>query len=195
MIRYIAESEDDDLTLNEPRPKAYLVLLTNGRVSHSFPLGNEMVEVGRDKGNSVVVADQKVSRHHVSLNPIDETFILIDRGSANGTYLNGVLISQPIRLKDQDRITVGDTTFLFSIEMPTSDVIDQPDPIPSSFSPQLPPSSPAFQMAGTDNKPVWLLIGCLGLIIVALLMVLAVILGLYLGRSQVAGVLMLAGMF
>ncbi len=88
MIRYIAENDDDALTMHELPPKAYLVLLTNGRVSHSFPLRDEDIEIGRDKGNSVVVADQKVSRRHAGLAPIDETFILTYKGGANGTYLN-----------------------------------------------------------------------------------------------------------
>ncbi len=194
MIRYIANNGDDAVTMHEPRPKAYLVLLSDGRVSHSFSLTNEMVELGRDKSNSVVVADQKVSRHHASLNPIDETFILIDRGSANGTYLNGVLISQPIRLKDKDRITLGDTTFLFTVDLPTSDIIDQPGPVSSPiFSPQVSPSSSALPIVGSDNMPVWLLIGCLGLLIVGLLVISAVLLGLYIGRGQIAGALILMG--
>jgi pSer/pThr/pTyr-binding forkhead associated (FHA) protein len=198
LIRSIAESDDDALTVYESPPKAYLVLLTNGRVSHSFPLRDEAIEVGRDKDNSVVVADQKVSRHHTSLTPIDDTFIIVDRGSANGTYLNGVLISQPVRLKDKDRITIGDTTFLFAVQIPEAEVLDQPAPVPPIFSPKLAFSNSPLQAIGLQDKPIWILIGCLGLIIVGLLLALAVLLGLVLGRSQAPEALMLVeqlGMF
>jgi predicted component of type VI protein secretion system len=112
LVRYIAENEDDALTLRESAPKAYLVLVANGRISHSFPLRGE-IQLGRDKSNGVVIADQKVSRHHALLSPLEDTFILNDQGSANGTYLNGVLISQPTRLKDRDKVTLGDTTFIY----------------------------------------------------------------------------------
>ncbi|MBI1879259.1 MAG: FHA domain-containing protein, partial [Chloroflexi bacterium] len=114
MVRYIAENEEDYQTLQEPPAAAYLVLLVAGRPSHAFPLRGE-VQVGRDKNNAIVVADHKVSRHHAILIPIDNTYILTDQGSANGTYLNGVQIAQPTRLKHNDRLTVGDTTFLFTI--------------------------------------------------------------------------------
>ena len=192
MIRYIAESDDDAFTLHEPSAKAYLVLLTNDRVRHAFPLRNEQIDGGRYKDNGVDISDHKVSRHHAALAPIDDTFILTDKGSANGTYLNGVLISQPIRLKDQDRITIGDTTFLFTAEMPASDaIIRQPGAI-SLASPAKAASAnaPPYATALSD-KPTWLLVGCLGLVIVGLLLLLAVLLGLFLGRSQVAGTALL----
>ena len=91
LVRYIAENEEDYKTLQEPPATAYLVLLVGGRASHAFPLRGEL-KLGRDKDNAVVVADQKVSRHHATLTPIDNTFIITDQGSANGTYLNGVQI-------------------------------------------------------------------------------------------------------
>lgn len=186
MIRYIAENDDDELTLHETSARAYLVLLTDGRISHSFPLRDQHIDIGRDKGNSIVVADQKVSRHHVTLTPIDDTFILADKGSANGTYLNGVLVSQAIRLKDQDKITVGDTTFLFSIEMPETDTLyDHHAPAPSRPSAQ--PAPPTSQATPFLDKPIWLIIGCMGLVIVGLLIVLAVLLGLFIGQGQTAG--------
>jgi len=192
MIRYIAENDDDALTLHEPSARAYLVLITNGRASHSFPLRDQRVDIGRDKGNSIVVADQKVSRHHATLTPIDDTFILTDKGSANGTYLNGVLISQSIRLKDQDRVSIGDATFLFSTTLPETDaVIDQPGSASASIPAQPVRSSSIPQMTNLTSKPTWLLVGCLGLIIVGLLIVLATLLGLFIGRSQVAGIMLL----
>lgn len=187
MVRYIAENDDDALTLHEPPPRAYLSLLVSGRISQIFPLRGE-INIGRDKGNSVVISDQKVSRHHASLTPIDNAFIISDKGSANGTYLNGVLITQPIRLKDKDHITVGDTHFLFSVSEPDPNAIE---PIafskPKNSSPPVIPSAPSIAMPATFNdKSMWVLVGCLGLIIVSLLLILAVMIGLFFGRGQAA---------
>lgn len=190
MVRYIAESEEDFKTLQEPPAAAYLVLLVGGRPSHAFPLRGE-IRMGRDKDNAVVVADQKVSRHHATLTPIDNTFILTDQGSANGTYLNGVQIAQPTRLKHNDRVTLGDTIFLFTIGQP--DLTAPPErPAPAApVPPAVPASPPAAPPANTFlseiNAPIWVLVGCMGLVIIALLFVLALLLGLYMGSSQILG--------
>lgn len=190
MVRYIAESEEDFKTLQEPPATAYLVLLVGGRPSHAFPLRGE-IHLGRDKDNAVVVADQKVSRHHATLAPIDNTFILTDQGSANGTYLNGVQIAQPTRLKHHDRLTLGDTTFLFTIGQPDlSTPPERPAPaLPVSpaaavAQPTAPPTTPFLAEAHT---PIWVLVGCMALVIIALLFVLALLLGLYMGSSQLLG--------
>ena len=187
MVRYIAGNGDDSSTLHEPAPKAYLVLLVNGRVSHSFPLRGE-THLGRDRSNNLVVSDQKVSRHHASLTLVDDIYIINDRGSANGTYLNGVLITQPIRLKDKDHIKMGDTHFFFTVNPPDTEAINQIVLSAPSFTPQSPPQSLSFTTFALNNRSTWLLVGCLALVIVGLLLVLAIIAGLLLGRGQMAGV-------
>jgi hypothetical protein len=191
LVRYIAESEEDFKTLQEPPAAAHLVLLAGGRPSHAFPLRGE-IHLGRDKDNAVVVADQKVSRHHAMLAPLDSTFILTDQGSANGTYLNGVQIAQPTRLKHNDRLTLGDTTFLFTIGQP--DLTAPPErpapvsPVPAAAAVSPPAIQPGVTtLLGEQNTPIWVLIGCLGVTILALLFILALVLGLYMGSSQVLG--------
>jgi hypothetical protein len=189
LIRYIAEPEEELPTIQESPPAAYLTVVTEGRLSHSFPLRGE-VQLGREKGNAIVVADQKVSRHHASLTPIDETFIVNDQGSANGTYVNGVLIAQPTRLKNNDRLGIGDTTFLFTTSQPDPNAVDPP------WSPSFPvtPSrsvSPSLAPAIVSGETsIWVLVGCLALIIIALLFLVAVLLGLFMGRTQMLGLVM-----
>jgi hypothetical protein len=184
LVRYIAENGDE--TVFESSPTAYLVLLVNGRSSQTFPLRGE-IQMGRDKTNGVVVADTKVSRHHAHLTPIDESFILTDLGSANGTYLNGVLISQPTRLKPHDHITLGDTAFLFT-ETPVlePDVIKAIANNPARASRAIQPTSSnqAGGHLGLETTPLWIAMGCMAVIIIGLLLVLAVLVGLMIGRGQ-----------
>lgn len=189
LVRYIAESEeelDEFATIRETPSSAYLTLIVEGRMSHSFPLRDE-VQLGREKGNSIVVADQKVSRHHAVLTSIENTFIITDQGSANGTYVNGVLIAQPTRLKDRDKISVGDTTFLFTTSQPNPEAFEHPVPsLPSPSSPRPVVSSLGPSIAG-NNTSIWILVGCMILIIIALLFIVAVLLGLFIGNSQIVG--------
>jgi hypothetical protein len=188
LVRYIAESEEDFQTLREPPPAAHLTLVSGGHLSHSFPLRGE-IRLGREKTNAIVVADQKVSRYHAGLVPIDNTFILTDQGSANGTYINGVLIAQPTRLQDNDRITVGDTVFLFTLAQPTPDVAEPPLPLPPAAPPVLPHVATSAPTTTSKNMPLWVIIGCMALVIMTLLFIAAILLGLLIGRTQLIEVM------
>lgn len=185
MVRYISDDDSNgELTLGEPKTTAYLVLVSNRRVSHVFPLKGE-VQVGRDRKNGVVLSDQKVSRLHVTLIESDDAYILRDEGSANGTYLNGVLINQPARLKDKDRIGIGDTEFVFTNSVTDPNEIEQTAFFESKPVPAQGSSYPLSLSAG--GQRTWVILGCMGVTILGLLVALAALLGLFVGRGQVGG--------
>jgi pSer/pThr/pTyr-binding forkhead associated (FHA) protein len=198
VVRYITENEEE--TIYEPPPGAYLVLMVDGRASQTFPVRGA-VHLGRDRTNSVVVSDQKVSRHHAILLPKEDAYVLSDQGSANGTFLNGVLISQPTRLKPQDKISIGDTVFVFTTNPDNLPVMSEPKPVIESALPatasvpeRLPATNINDKSSATtlelgENKPLWMTLGCLGMIIIALLLAVAVMLGLLIGRAQAAALL------
>jgi pSer/pThr/pTyr-binding forkhead associated (FHA) protein len=191
LVRYITENDEE--TIYESPSGARLVLIVDGREGQAFPLRGT-VHLGRDKTNSVVVADQKVSRHHAMLTPVGNTYVLTDQGSANGTYLNGVLISQPTRLKAQDKIGLGDTLFMFTPEAadPSITEFDQlPPPLVNPVvTPAAAPNSGKTILPGIQNRSIWTVVGCMALLIFALLLTLAVVLGLLLGRGAAAFVLL-----
>src|SRR2546423_15247178 len=61
---------------------------------HSFPLVGEASVVGRDSDCDVCLANDKtVSREHARIVLEDRGHVLHDAGSSNGTYVNGVLVS------------------------------------------------------------------------------------------------------
>jgi hypothetical protein len=196
VVRYITENEDE--TIHEPAPGAYLTLLVKNRGSQTFPIRGT-VYLGRDKTNSIVVADQKVSRHHAVLSPAGEAFVLTDQGSANGTYLNGVLISQPTRLKSHDKVTIGDTTFLFSFAPVDPDQSDPDIAQPPNVSAPDPGTSPDSGLLNlplaNQVQPLWLILGCMGLVIIVLLIILALLFGLFIGRGQSATFFQVAQLF
>ena len=70
--------------------------------------------LGRAVGNDVVLVDDRISRRHATIHVQGEQeFWLVDLGSRNGTYLNGRRISQPTRLRDQDRLQIGPFVVVF----------------------------------------------------------------------------------
>jgi pSer/pThr/pTyr-binding forkhead associated (FHA) protein len=63
--------------------------------------------IGRDVNNSLVVDDEFVSADHAVLTFRGRVWFLEDRGSTNGTYLNGQLVRGVVPLGYGDEIGLG----------------------------------------------------------------------------------------
>src|SRR5262245_19028322 len=74
--------------------------------------------LGRDQSNPIRLHDTEVSRRHAEVRPVDDTYRVIDLGSANGTYVNGQPIDQA-PLRPGDRLQLGQTVMLFNVGTPT----------------------------------------------------------------------------
>ena len=93
--------------------KAIVVGLQGDLVGKRFPIGNARVTFGRGEDNDIVILDSAVSRLHAELRPEGDGFVIADRGSANGTKVNGEVITTR-RLQPGDEITIA--THLFGFE-------------------------------------------------------------------------------
>jgi hypothetical protein len=93
-------------------PESYGVLyINNGALSgNRFPIPKKGLLIGRDPSVcSVVLPDDTVSKEHAWVVPLDNGVAVIDRSSANGTYVNSTdspRISKML-LKNNDRIFIG----------------------------------------------------------------------------------------
>jgi adenylate cyclase len=66
--------------------------------------------VGRNQENDIVIRDHCISRNHAILQATEDgSFLLIDLGSRNGTFVNGRRVSVPITVQNKDQITFGKT--------------------------------------------------------------------------------------
>ena len=74
------------------------------------------MSIGRDTNNDLVMESAAVSRDHAGLTFTEGRWYLEDRGSFNGTYLNGTRLvpGTPLPLRHADRIGIGPETLLFS---------------------------------------------------------------------------------
>jgi hypothetical protein len=71
----------------------------------------EVITIGRNPVNNVVINDPKVSRHHLQIIKDDYgNFRVADFGSSNGTFVNGRRISGEVPISPNDVIRIGDTT-------------------------------------------------------------------------------------
>jgi diguanylate cyclase (GGDEF)-like protein len=93
-------------------------LLYCGRHPHlagkRFDLTQPTVSLGRDAANMIQLPSDLVSRHHGRIERDGSRFVLIDDGSANGTFVG--TSGEPIerhRLADGEHIMLGDTLLTF----------------------------------------------------------------------------------
>ena len=86
--------------------------------------------IGRADENDVTIDDSTVSRHHAHLVHSEDRWFLEDRGSFNGTTLNGIRVQPGVQLplRHADRIGVGAATIVFSWPAQVED-LDRTSPI------------------------------------------------------------------
>jgi hypothetical protein len=77
---------------------------------------HESVKIGRDESNDLVFPSPTVSRRHARLDFREGRWWIEDRGSFNGTFVNGVRLQPgvPIPLRHTDSIAVGAENLVFS---------------------------------------------------------------------------------
>jgi len=73
----------------------------------------EVTTIGRAKGSTIQLLDKYISSNHVKITKDEGEYFLEDKESVNGTYLNSKKIEDVVKLKNGDRIGIGQVEFLF----------------------------------------------------------------------------------
>lgn len=95
-------------------PENYAVLI-EARTGRQTSILIDQVRIGRSKDNEIVLTgDLTVSRRQARIFRLNGEYFLEDLGSTNGTLLNGQQVKGRIKLRHDDVINIGRTTFLFS---------------------------------------------------------------------------------
>ena len=92
--------------------KASIVGLRGDLAGRHFEIGDAPVTFGRGEENDIVITDPAVSRLHAELRQEADGYVLADRGSSNGTRVNGTAITTH-HLRPGDEITIADHAFSF----------------------------------------------------------------------------------
>jgi len=104
-------------TLAAPNPKRrgrtttrpQLIVLDGVGKGDTVPLRGEIV-VGRADDATLDVSDDYASGHHARFYHDNESWIVADMGSTNGTIVNGIRIARPTRVGDGDVVRIGRTS-------------------------------------------------------------------------------------
>ena len=73
----------------------------------------DKITIGRSNQNNIILRDPYISKKHVKIVEDEGKYFLEDLNSANGTYLNNQKVLDVMKLKNGDRIKLGQIEFLF----------------------------------------------------------------------------------
>lgn len=126
-----------------------------------FAFEESEAKLGRTADNDIVVKDSGASRSHCRVYAKGERYFVEDLKSANGTKLNGALLSAPKEIRPGDTITIGDVVFTFALGNDTglheplaADTGDETeDPNATLLKPPPPPRREAEPVKRSLRKP------------------------------------------
>jgi predicted component of type VI protein secretion system len=77
-----------------------------------FDLAKDVMTIGRDVNNDLVINDSEVSRNHSRLTSQSGGYLIEDLASTNGTFVNGQRLIGPKLLNSSDVVGLGETIVL-----------------------------------------------------------------------------------
>ncbi len=89
-----------------------LVVRRGPQPNQTYELDKDVITLGRDITNDIVINDPEVSRHHLRLTKGADGFNLEDLGSTNGTFINGQRMTGVRPLNRGEMIGLGETVTL-----------------------------------------------------------------------------------
>ena len=79
----------------------------------AFDLPEGETTVGREFGNGLVVPSDTVSRRHATLHKSGSMVTVMDHGSTNGTWVNGMKVGATVTLNPGDQLRFGSIEYRF----------------------------------------------------------------------------------
>lgn len=125
-----------------PATGAVILTIRQGpRLDQTFELEQDVIALGREAGNDLIIEDPQVSRRHARLTRQGNSYVIEDLGSTNGTFVNGTRVTVPVLLADGDLIGLADT-IVIAVKTPLAAA---PQPMGDAAPAGPPPTEPAFK--------------------------------------------------
>ena len=103
-VSSVRAATPDPIEVKPAERKNHALVLDNGT---RFELTERKFLIGRQTTCDIVIADHNVSRVHAEIRVVQGTWEIDDRGSTNGTRVNGTMIVEPTPLASGDVIAFG----------------------------------------------------------------------------------------
>jgi pSer/pThr/pTyr-binding forkhead associated (FHA) protein len=96
-------------------PRVVIDVRVPDRPMHRVTFEGGHLRVGRGSDNELVLADERVSRHHGQLATRQGALVYTDLGSTNGSYVNGTRITE-VALGTGDVVQIGNSSLTIHAE-------------------------------------------------------------------------------
>ncbi len=116
-LRIEDEKSTPHSRLHRQSPKKAFLTVIRGKADLGVhTLVTNRTVLGRDPDCAFPLHDLRVSWQHANIAPLrNDTYVLNDLQSTNGTHVNGMPIAGPHVLRDGEKIITGDTVLRFSL--------------------------------------------------------------------------------
>ena len=96
---------------------ASIIIMTGNQKGNYFPLGRRTNVIGRDEALPIQILDERVSRKHLQIRfyADQQKYYADDLNSKHGVFINSEKINTPTELTENDIITIGATSILFTL--------------------------------------------------------------------------------
>ena len=88
-----------------------LVITSGAKSGIELPLGNQPLTIGRSSESGLVIRDDYTSTHHARLMLLNDSWVIQDLDSTNGTFLDGVRVVVPTQIPLNTPVKIGTTSF------------------------------------------------------------------------------------
>ncbi len=174
-----------------------LIVRRGPQPNQIYELNKDIITLGRDITNDIVINDPEVSRHHCRMTRGGGGYTLEDLGSTNGTFVNGQRLTGARPLAGGDMIGLGETVTLgYESTMPAPEPGQQPtmagsapqqpqygqpqpqqpqySPVNQTFPPQYPYQQDQPRTGGGLGR--WFFLGCGCLIVLCIVLAVVAVL-------------------
>ncbi len=107
-----------------------------------------VLTIGRAEDSNLIIASTRISRHHCEIVHEANRLVIRDKGSGNGTFVNGVKIEEQ-QLAAGDEVQVGPLTFAVEI-----DGVREPTAAAPVAKPVARPAAPIAKAVARPAAPV-----------------------------------------
>jgi len=130
-----------------------LIVRRGPQPNQIYELNKDIISLGRDITNDIVINDPEVSRHHCRLTRGGGGYTMEDLGSTNGTFINGQRLTGARPLVGGDMVGLGETVTLgYESTIPAPEPGQQATMAGASAMPQAPYVPPTYQQPGSGYQ-------------------------------------------
>lgn len=131
----------------------YILIIRRGpQQGRGFPLEGALATIGRYAGNTIIISDETVSRHHARLRQTGDGYAAEDLKSANGLFVNGDRVTEPRPLQSGDVIRLGEVVELVYEAVTPAEAEAEISAVVPAFDGRPGPTRPVSDISGT----VWM---------------------------------------